>query len=38
MNPINEIASNRKNKLLTPEQLEELTDTAIILSQIQGGQ
>ena len=28
----------RKKKLLTPEQLEELTDTAIILSQIQSGQ
>ena len=28
----------RKKKPLTPEQLEELTDTAIILSQIQGGQ
>jgi uncharacterized protein YnzC (UPF0291/DUF896 family) len=34
MNPINEIASNRKNKPLTPEELEQLTDTVIILNQV----
>ena len=37
MNPINEIASNRKNKPLTPEELEELTDLTIIMNEIQNG-
>ena len=32
------MALKRKKKPLTPEELEELTDTVIVLSQIQGGQ